>query len=58
MDYDQNITVSEYTTWLVTTMATLDDGPDFDHLQDAFNRLMDDITFLENCYRLDPYEAN
>ena len=53
-----NITVAEYTTWLVTTMATLDDGPDFDHLQNAFNKLMDDLTFLENCYRLSPYEAN
>lgn len=58
MDYDPNITVAEYTSWLITTMATLDDGADFDHLQYAFNKLMEDITFLENCYQLSPYEAN
>ena len=53
----ENMTAQQYTTWLVTTMSTLDDGPDFEHLQHSFNALVEQLTFLENCYLLPSYET-
>ena len=57
MDYNPNLTVEEYGTWLIQRMATLDDGEEYTELAEAFQAFCTQINFLEHCYRL-PYETD
>lgn len=52
-----NITAQEYIVWCVTTLTTLDDGPDFDHIQHQFKAIVEQLDHLQSCYDLPPYES-
>ncbi len=53
-----NVTAQEYIVWCVHTMSALDDGPEFDHLQEQFNNIVEQLDHLRNCYNLPSYETN
>jgi len=47
-----NITVAEYGMWMIQTMSALPEGPEYEHLQNAFQAFCDQISHLERCYKL------
>lgn len=47
-----NLTAEDYGIWMITTMATLPEGPEYEHLQMAFHAFNKQISYLERCYRL------
>jgi hypothetical protein len=55
---ESNLTAELYTVWLIQTMTQLDDGPEFNRLQEQFNKLMQQLDHLRNCYDLPSYETN
>ncbi len=55
---DQNITAQEYIVWCVHTMTQLDDGPEFNELQEHFNHICQQLDHLQICYNLPSYETN
>ena len=55
---DNNLTAQEYVVWIVHTMSALDDGPQFNELQEQFNKIVGQLDHLRNCYQLDSYETN
>ena len=55
---DSNLTAQEYTVWLVQSMTQLDDGPEFNELQEQFNKFMEQLDHLRNCYDLPSYETD
>lgn len=55
---DNNLTAQEYTVWLIQSMTQLDDGPEFNELQEQFNKLMEQLDHLRSCYDLPPYETD
>ena len=52
------ITAAEYGTWLMQTLTSLDDGPEFDRIEEQFDALVDTLLLLERCFHLPSYEAN
>ena len=53
-----NLTAEDYSTWLVVTMTSTDEGPEFDLLQSQFNHLWEQIAHLYLCYELPPHEPD
>ena len=53
----ENLTAQQYSAWLVHTMTQMDDGPEFEQLQEQFNCLHEQLDFLQHCYDLPPYET-
>lgn len=51
------LTAAEYSVWLIQTMTSTPDGPEFRHLKEAFDEITDQLQHLNNCYRLPPYET-
>ncbi len=56
MKRDDTLTAQEFIVFCVQTLSTLNDGPEFDELNENFNRIIEQLEFLEACLRLDPYE--
>ncbi len=50
-------TVQDYLVALTHQMTMLDDGPEFNQLQEYFNDTCEMLDFLYTCYQLPPYEA-
>ena len=53
-----NLTAQEYIVWCVHTMSALDDGPQFDELQEQFNKIVEQLDHLRNCYELPSHETD
>lgn len=47
-----------YVVWLVQTMSQLPDGPEFDRLQEHFNKVCEALDHLKTCYELPSYETD
>lgn len=56
MKNDDTLTAQEFMTWCVTTLSALNDGSEFDEINENFMRVVGQLEHLEACYRLDPYE--
>ena len=56
MKYDDTLTAQEYIVWCVQTLSTLNDGPEYDELNETFVRIIEQLEHLEACLRLDPYD--
>ncbi len=54
----ENISAELYVVWLVQTMTQLPDGPEFNELQDHFNKICQQLDHLRNCYELPSYETD
>ncbi|WP_186518901.1 hypothetical protein [Synechococcus sp. PROS-9-1] len=54
----ENISAQEYIVWIVHTMTAMDDGPEFDQLQEHFNKICEQLDHLRNCYELPSYETD
>ena len=54
----ENLTVEDYSSFLVVTMTTLKDGPEYDALQNQFNTLWDTVGHLYLCYAQPSYEPD
>lgn len=55
---NEAFTAQDYSAWLVFTMSQLDEGPEFNHLMEAFNGLHERLDYLENCLALPSYETD
>ena len=55
---DANTTAQDYVAWAVTSLACLDDGPEYDRLYDSMQEVAETMMFLEACYSQEPYEKN
>lgn len=51
-------TVQDYLVGLVHHMTTLDDGPEFEQLQEYFNDTCEMLDFLHHCYHLPSHDTN
>ena len=54
---NDNITAQEFIVWCVQTLSTLNDGPEYDEVNENFVRVISQIEHLEACLRMDPYES-
>ena len=52
MEMNPNLTAEDYGIWMITTMASMPEGPKYDELQEAFQAFTKQISFLERCYQL------
>ncbi len=53
---NENLTAEDYSTWLVVTMSALDEGSEFEMMQQQFNTLWEQIAHLYLCYEAPSYE--
>ena len=52
------MTAEQYGTWLVTTIHEADDPQIRGELEVQYEHLVKELSYLERCLELDPYEAN
>ena len=51
-----NVTAAEYGSWLVKTIQHSTDQEQISELRAHYEDLVADLSYLERCYSLDPYE--
>ncbi len=54
----ENLTVEDYSSWLVVTMTTMDDGPEYDALHTNFTTLWETVGHLYLCYSQPSYDPD
>ena len=52
------LTAEEYGSWLVQSIESTDNEQIRQELVDQYEHLVHELTYLERCLELDPYEAN
>ena len=54
----ETLTAEQYGSWLVRSIHTAEDDQIRQELTEQYEHLVHELTYLERCLELDPYEAN